>query len=305
MKLTIATCQFPTSADVISNARCVSEQIRSAKDQQADVVHFPECALSGYAGSDLESYEDFDWTQLEVNTRQIIELARELKIWVILGSIHRLTGNHRPHNSLYVINNGGEIIDRYDKRFCAGDAEEKTGDLAHYSPGNHFCVFEINGVKCGTLICHDYRYPELYREYQKLGVQLMFHSYHAGNMTNQFLVESEKYIGKDVLTLNGNSTIAGITQIAAMHASSSNNYMYISCPNTSASESCWGSFFVRPDGIISGQLKVNEPGVLISTIDTEEVFYDSTVAWRDNAMNGILHSGTPIEDKRSSDHINL
>jgi hypothetical protein len=29
---------------------------------------------------------------------------------------------------------------------------EETGDLAHYSPGNHFSVFSIRGVRCGALI---------------------------------------------------------------------------------------------------------------------------------------------------------
>ena len=35
---------------------------------------------------------------------------------------------------------------------------------------------EIDGVRCGALICYDYRFPELYRQYVTLGVQVMFHS---------------------------------------------------------------------------------------------------------------------------------
>lgn len=53
---------------------------------------------------------------------------------------------HRPHNSLYVIDAGGQLVDRYDKRFCASDGRRNTGDLAHFSPGNHPSVFEIGGV---------------------------------------------------------------------------------------------------------------------------------------------------------------
>jgi deaminated glutathione amidase len=41
--------------------------------------------------------------------------------------------------------------------------------------------------------------------------------------------------------------------------------------------------------------------VLISTVDTDEPLYDSTAAWRDNAMSGILHSGTVVSDPRSDD----
>jgi predicted amidohydrolase len=46
-------------------------------------------------------------------------------------------------------------------------------------PGSHFATFVINGVRCGAQICHDYRYPELYRQYQRRGVQLMFQPFHA------------------------------------------------------------------------------------------------------------------------------
>lgn len=96
-----------------------------------------------------------------------------------------MTGRHKPHNSLYIIDDRGDLVDRYDKRFCAGDGSPnpQTGDLANYSPGNHFSVFSINGVRCGALICHDYRYPELYRQYKRRGVEVMFHFYHAGNIS--------------------------------------------------------------------------------------------------------------------------
>jgi deaminated glutathione amidase len=182
MKLTVATCQFPTSADVSQNLRYVLSQMHSAKDRGAQVAHFPEACLSGYAGHDIKSYKGFDWEVLETSTLEIIEQARKLKLWVILGSIHRLTGKHKPHNSLYIISDRGERVDRYDKMFCAGDRSGKSGELLHFSPGNHFSVFDIWGVRCGVIICHEYRYPELYREYKRKGVDLMFHSYHAANI---------------------------------------------------------------------------------------------------------------------------
>jgi Carbon-nitrogen hydrolase len=168
--------------------RAQEPRVRSAPDQDrqgdrgADVAHFPETCLSGYAGVDIASHEGFDWPLLEGCVQRVLDLAWESHIWVLLGSAHRLTAPHKPHNSLYVIDDRGEIVDRYDKMFCAGDRSEDTGELAHYSPGGYFCVFSIEGVRCGALICHEYRYPELYREYKRRGVQLMFHSFHAGNI---------------------------------------------------------------------------------------------------------------------------
>jgi predicted amidohydrolase len=129
MRITVATCQFPVSADVRANYEHIARQIRLAKQRGADVVHFPECALSGYADTDVESFDDLDWDLLRHCARQTLDLAEEMRIWVILGTAHRLTGKHKPHNSLYIINDKGQLVDRYDKRFCAGDSDGRENWL--------------------------------------------------------------------------------------------------------------------------------------------------------------------------------
>ena len=152
MILTVATCQFPTSGDISANLDFVLCLLQEAKTQGADVASFPECALSGYAGSDFETNASIDWQGLASAVAQVAAVAASLQLWVILGSAHRLTPPHKPHNSLYIISDEGRIVDRYDKRFLGGDTMENTGDLAHYSPGDHFSVFDIKGVRCGALI---------------------------------------------------------------------------------------------------------------------------------------------------------
>src|SRR4051794_3804747 len=112
-RLRLATCQFPVSADVRANGQWVRSQMRRAGEQGADLVHFSECALSGYAGVDLPSADDLDWDALRQETEAILALARDLKVWVVLGSTHRLSGDHKPHNCLYVIDPEGKVIDRY------------------------------------------------------------------------------------------------------------------------------------------------------------------------------------------------
>ena len=305
MKLKVATCQFPVSADIRRNARYVRQQLRRARQQGAHLAHFGEGCLSGYAGVDFETFEGFDWTLLKQCAREVLKLARELGLWVLLGSSHPLSAGNKPHNSVYVINQLGEIVDRYDKLFCAGDPAGLTGDLAHYTPGEHFAIFTVRGVRCGVLICHDYRYPELYRKYKKRGVQLVFHSYHAGNLPADQLQTLRDYVGQENLRLNRGSTLPEITMPASMQAAAASSHVWISCSNTSARESCWPAFFVRPDGVITGRLRRNRAGILISTVDPEEQFYDSTVAWRDRAMEGVFHSGALVEDRRSRNRTEL
>lgn len=305
MKLKVATCQFPTSANIGKNLEYILRQIHNAKDQGADVVHFPEACLSGYVGHDFTSFKGFNWRKLAEATPRVLEFANELQIWIILGSTHRLSGVNKPHNSVYIVNDHGKLIDRYDKMFCADDRLGKTGELAHYSPGNHFSVFNIKGVRCGVLICHEYRYPELYREYKRKGVQLMFHSYHAGHLKPEQLRAMQEQVGAQFHRLNRGTTLPEITMPASMQAAAASNHVWISCSNSSARESCWASFFVRPDGVITGRLRRNIAGVLISEVDDQEEFYDSTVAWRERAMCGIYHSGKLVQDRRSTERKRL
>ena len=277
--LKVATCQFPVSADIGANLRYVIRQMGLASQRGARVAHFPEGSLSGYAGTDFASFAGFGWDQLDEAFAAVAEAARKLGIWVVLGSAHRLSDGHKPHNSSYVISDSGQITERYDKRFCSGDSAERTGDLAHYSPGRHFSVWSIDGWICGALICYDYRFPELYREYKKRGVQLMFAA----------------------VNRSATHTYPGITMPASMTAAAAANHVWISCPNSSAPQSCWPAFFVRADGVTTGRLRRNVPGVLVSTVDPERELYDSTAAWRARAMSGVLHSGTSVDDPRSED----
>lgn len=303
MSLTFVTAQFAVSADIDANLAAIESLMGQAWSAGADVVHFPEAALSGYAGVDFDSFEGFDWPRLEAATRRVMARAGELKLWTIVGSAHRLGEGRKPHNCAYVIDASGALVDRYDKRFCAGDAAGLTGDLAHYTPGDHLAVFEIAGVRCGVLICHDYRYPELYRAYHRQGVRMMFHGFHAGGLSPERFAEMEAGVGRHVMT--GGTTLPAITMPAGMIAAASNNNMWISCPNASAPKSCWPSFMVRPDGVVPWACPPEEESWIVEVMDPDADIYDSTVAWRDRAIDGVLHSGELVEDPRSKDRTAL
>ncbi|NQU51277.1 MAG: carbon-nitrogen hydrolase family protein [Bacteroidetes bacterium] len=271
-KMVVAACQFPVLAKIEENYNWIKNQIIEAKLKKSDIVQFAECALSGYPGSDLKTLENFDWNMLYEKTDSILSLAKQLKIWVVLGSIHRLSEGIKPHNSLYVINSEGEIVDRYDKRFCT------SGDLNHFSPGNHFVNFQLNGVKCGLLICYDVRFPELYREYKKLDTDLIFHSFYNAHQKK--------------------GSIHPVIMPITSQARAATNYFYISLTNSSAQES-WPCHFITPNGLIQNKLPENEPGILLSKVDLSEKFYDASSKYRNNALNGILNSGETVLNRHS------
>jgi predicted amidohydrolase len=270
--LKVATCQFQVGASVEKNAANICTFMQKARDAGADIVHFSECALSGYAGPNHNTLDGYDWDFLRQRTQEIMTLEKELKLWVALGSMHQLTPPNKPHNSLYLINPNGLIEDRYDKRFCT------EGDLAYYTPGNRFVTFEINGVRCSLLICFDLRFGEIYRELKKLGVQCIFQSfYNAGT------------------GLNIHSHI--MRQTMQCHAAA--NYFWISMANASGPKSPYPSCFIQPDGRIAAHLKLNRPGIMVNTIYTKESFYDPSAPFREAVINGALSNGPQVNDPRS------
>jgi deaminated glutathione amidase len=272
-KLRIASCQFPVSADIMANYHFIEDQIIEAKLKKSDIVHFSECALSGYPGVDMQSLEGFNWAELRQLTDSIISLADRLDIWVILGSLHRLSGNNKPHNSLYVITPEGKLSDRYDKRFCT------SSDLLFSSPGDHFVTFKVNGVTCGLLICYDIRFPELYREYRKLGCDVIFQSF--------YNARQEK------------GSIHPLIMPVSAQAHAATNYFYMSLTNSSAPES-WPCHLITPDGLIQNKLPENITGILISDIDINAKYYDASKEFRSDAIKGKLNSGTTVHDTLSS-----
>jgi len=273
-RLRLATCQFPVSADIAANARTIRDQIREARRRGADLVQFPETALSGYAKADHATLDDLDWQLLGRETRSIADLARECGTWVVLGSTHRLSGDHKPHNSLYVIGPDGRIVDRYDKRFCT------TTDLRFYTSGDRAVTFDVNGVTCGLAICHDFRYPELYRDYARRGVRLMLHSFYNTEPTDEA-------IRRELAP-----------EYAQVYASM--NAFFVSYTNTTR-RWAWTACFVTPDGRIAATLPQHEAGVMVNDVDVNAEFEDSSRAFRGAALGGVLHSGELVDDPRSRD----
>jgi predicted amidohydrolase len=278
--LKVATCQFAVGRSVKRNSREICELLHRANKGKADIVHFSECALSGYVGTDFPNFEGYDWQLLKEETAKIMALAAKLRLWVVLGSTHRLTEPNKPHNSLYLINPDGKIFDRYDKRFCT------TGDLRRLTPGNRFVNFTINGVKCSLLICFDLRFPELYRELYKQGVNCIFQSFY-----------NARQKGPSIHTHIMRQT---------MQCRAATNHMWVSMSNSSGYYSPYPSCFIQPDGKIVRQLRANRSGLMVNTVDLNRKFYDPMANFRDMAINGKLNNARQaVKDPRSRKRTNL
>lgn len=261
-KLKIAACQFDVSENIAENSQWIVSFLEKAYNEGAELVHFSECALSGYASTDFFSFNDYNWKALAGHTKRICKEAKKYGLWVVLGSTFQSQEFEKPFNSLYLISPHGEIIDRYDKRFCT------PRDIHYYTPGDRFVTFEINGIKAALLICYDLRFPELYRELKKMGVELIIQSFYNAR-------QDEPSVHTDIMR-------------QTMQCRAATNYFWVSMTNSSAPISPYPSCFIQPDGKITGQLKFNKPGMMINTVDTSLSFYDASGPYRELAMKGIL-----------------
>ncbi len=278
-RITVATCQFTVGSNITSNGRRIREQIDRARRMRAEMAHFPESALSGYAGVDFTSWDDFDW---DLATSEMITICRHAlkrRIWVLVGSAHRLNGGNLPHNCTYLVAPDGTLADRYDKCFCT------DRDLEFYTPGEHFGIFEINGVRCGMLVCFDARFPELYRQYKRRNVQVVLHSFYNARARKAGLLSE--------------------VMPATIRTRAASNYVWVSAANASGHYQEWPSFLARPDGTVAAGLTRHRPGVSVNTIDTSRSFYDAAGVYRNRAMKGLLNSAPSVRDNRSRDRKSL
>jgi predicted amidohydrolase len=164
----VGIAQPEISADAKVNGKTVRAVLRKAAAARARLVQFPEGMLTGYPKEQVADWSQVDWAVVRKELERIMALAAELGLWVVLGSAHPLTPPHRPHNSLYVISDAGELIDRYDKRLCSHT------EINHFfSPGFEPVVFDVDGYRFGCLLCAEIDFPQLFAQYEQLGVECL------------------------------------------------------------------------------------------------------------------------------------
>ncbi|MFL6230006.1 MAG: carbon-nitrogen hydrolase family protein [Pyrinomonadaceae bacterium] len=259
-KLRIATCQFPVSFNIVRNAKFIGRFMKEAADAAVQVIHFPETALSGYGRSDFSPLSADNWQHLDAHTKEIVNLAGKLGLWVVLGSCRRVGGREKPANCIYVISNTGRIVGTYNKQHLT------PNESAWYVPGDGFLVVTINGMKCGFLICYEACFPDLFESYRRQGVRLIFHSCH--NVS-----------GKPKLLLQE-------LALAQIRIRAADNQMWISDSNSSSRYSFSTACVARPDGSVRSSRR-HTAGILLHD------FPDTELGWtydnrRKKSNNGVL-----------------
>ncbi len=151
----ITAYQFAVSSDVRRNMETIEKAICEAKDRQADLVVFPECALTGYPPRDMASVSEVDFALVEQCCSRIRDLCRKKKTAAVAGMIAKEEG--KIYNRAVFFGPDGEY-GCYDKRALWG------WDRDHFVPGERTGIIEYKGFRIGIRICFEVRFPEYFRE---------------------------------------------------------------------------------------------------------------------------------------------
>lgn len=152
LRLALAQFDFPVGA-VAANAERLRALIAEARDRhRADLVVFPELALSGYPPEDLLERPGF----LAECAAQLARVAEACTgIAAVVGWPEAVGGAVFNAASLL---RGGRVEATYRKRRLPNYAV--FDERRHFAPGQNDAVFEIAGVPVGLLVCEDLWHPE-------------------------------------------------------------------------------------------------------------------------------------------------
>ncbi len=245
MKLKAASCQILTYPDVQKSVTKVLHWIDKAKQENVDVIAFPEACLCGYQ-VDQGYWENAAPEAFRRAEEEVIACSRKLSIAVILGTVHWHEG--KLFNSLLVIDKGGVVRGRYAKTHLAEEWPV---------PGTHIPVYTVAGVKSSFIICHDIRYPELVRLPVLAGTQLCyFCSNEAG------FYKEHKLSAYNAMPIS-RATENSIFLVMANAPGDLNDV-------NSKSQSHGNSKIVDPDGVVLAEANHFDERLVMATIDINE-----------------------------------
>jgi NAD+ synthase (glutamine-hydrolysing) len=186
LRLALAQFDFPVG-DVAGNARRIAAMIAEARDAYgARLVLFPELALSGYPPEDLLLRPSF----LADCEAALAEVAKAATGIVAVVGWPEAAGAV-VYNSASVLRDG-RVADTYRKRELPNYAVFDERRYFAVDPDGGACVFEVDGVRVGVVVCEDLWFPEPLADCVNNGAELVL-------VPNASPFERDKHAQRDAL----------------------------------------------------------------------------------------------------------
>ncbi len=167
IRIAMAQFDFPVG-DVAGNSERIIEMIGQARDEYgAELVMFPELAVSGYPPEDLLLRPGFLY-ECEQAMSRIAAACRGITAVVgwpqAAGAV--------VYNAASVLRDG-LVEQTYRKRELPNYAVFDERRYFDVDPDGGSCVFEVNGIPVGLLICEDLWFAEPMADTVQAGAQLV------------------------------------------------------------------------------------------------------------------------------------
>jgi predicted amidohydrolase len=243
-RLSVAVAQYApiTGPDPVAQLHGQAAEILSGT-RDLDLIAFPEVHLCG----DSDPAEDANaWLKAAAEpldgprVQALAQVAAELGVWLIPGSVPELGSGHRVYNTEVVFDPGGQLVASYRKVFPWRPYEA-------WASGDRFEVFDIPGKgRAGLSICYDAWFPESTRSVAWMGAE--------------FVVNVVKTVGAD---RKQERVLAAANAIV--------NQVFMFSVNAAGPVGMGGSLVVDPEGTVIADLPTAEPGVIRLEVDLDDV----------------------------------
>ncbi|EFO33514.1 nitrilase and fragile histidine triad fusion protein NitFhit [Roseibium sp. TrichSKD4] len=175
-EFTAACVQLRSGRDVLSNLEVARQLARDAvKGSGAGFVQTPEMSNLLVRSRD-ELFEKIVAQDEDPFLAGLSDLARELGIWLHIGSMAVRVGEDQAANRGYMIGPDGRILARYDKIHMF-DVDLPDGESwresATYRPGSAAMIVDTPLARFGMGICYDVRFPQVFRNQAVAGAMVL------------------------------------------------------------------------------------------------------------------------------------
>jgi len=149
--LRIGLCQINTTVgDIEGNRRKIVDYIVRGKKRGADLLAFPEMAVTGYPPEDLLLMPKF----IDANLKAIREITKATtSITAIVGFVHK---EGDIFNSAALLHHG-RLINVYSKMYLPNYGV--FDEFRYFHPGKENFIFNLQSIPIGISICEDLWYP--------------------------------------------------------------------------------------------------------------------------------------------------